>query len=190
MVLVVGATGVLGSLIVRKLLEEQHPVRALVRRGSAHRALEQAGAEIVFGDLKQPDTIVRACRGMAAVVTTANSASRNPPDTIQTVDQDGNATLIEAAESVANVLTTPPPRVQFIAFGAYSLDFRLLVWSNQPRRHVQVRSDINYRIFQLFQERNIRIPYPTQEFLLNQNVFPANVEPSLVGADDGPRMQD
>jgi NADH dehydrogenase len=99
MVLVVGATGVLGSLIVRKLLEEQHPVRALVRQGSAHRALEQAGAEIVFGDLKQPDTIARACRGMAAVVTTANSASRGAPDTVQTVDLDGNATLIEAAEN-------------------------------------------------------------------------------------------
>ena len=75
-------------------------------------------------------------------------------------------TLIEAAHNVPNVLTDPEPRVQFLKFGDYSLDFRLLVWTNQPRRHVQIRSDINYRIAELFRERLIRIPYPTQEFLL------------------------
>ena len=74
-------------------------------------------------------------------------------------------TLIDAAKGIDNVLTDPPPRVQFLKFGEYSLDFRLLVWTNQPRRHVQIRSDINYRIAELFRERNIRIPYPTQEFL-------------------------
>src|SRR5215207_8072729 len=76
------------------------------------------------------------------------------------------ATLIRAAQEVPNVLTEPKPRVQFLKFGDYSLDFRLLVWTNQPRRHMQLRSDINYRIAQLFRERSIRIPYPTQEFLL------------------------
>jgi small-conductance mechanosensitive channel len=75
-------------------------------------------------------------------------------------------TLIEAARNVPNVLPEPQPRVQFLKFGDYSLDFRLLVWTNQPRRHMQLRSDINYRIAQLFRERSIRIPYPTQEFLL------------------------
>jgi small-conductance mechanosensitive channel len=54
-----------------------------------------------------------------------------------------------------------------LKFGDYSLDFRLLIWTNRPRRHVQIRSDINFRIAQLFRERAIRIPYPTQEFLLN-----------------------
>ena len=91
-------------------------------------------------------------------------------------------TLLDAAKDVGNVLTDPPPRVQFLKFGDYSLDFRLLVWTNQPRRHVQIRSDINYRIAQLFRERNIRIPYPTQEFLL-RNPSIASSEPSLVNND-------
>ncbi|HKG45840.1 MAG TPA: mechanosensitive ion channel domain-containing protein [Pyrinomonadaceae bacterium] len=97
-------------------------------------------------------------------------------------------TLIEASRGVANVLTDPKPRVQFLAFGDYSLDFRLLVWTNQPRRHVQIRSDINYRIARLFRERSIRIPYPTQEFLLKG--MPRQLEPSLLmdndPADNGP----
>ncbi|HEX3253269.1 MAG TPA: mechanosensitive ion channel domain-containing protein [Pyrinomonadaceae bacterium] len=75
-------------------------------------------------------------------------------------------TLIEAAKNVPNVLPEPQPQVQFLKFGDYSLDFRLLVWTNQPRRHVQIRSDINFRIAELFRHRSIKIPYPTQEFLL------------------------
>ena len=91
-------------------------------------------------------------------------------------------TLIEAAKGVDNVLTEPPPRVQFLKFGDYSLDFRLLLWTNQPRRHAQIRSDINYRIAELFRERSIRIPYPTQEFLLKG--LPRNVEPNLLSDND------
>src|SRR6476660_218074 len=75
-------------------------------------------------------------------------------------------TLLRAAEDVDNVLTDPPPKVQFLKFGDYSLDFRLLVWTRQPRRHPQIKSDINYRIERLFRERGIEIPFPTQQFLL------------------------
>src|SRR5688572_25044434 len=99
-------------------------------------------------------------------------------------------TLIEAAKGVENVLSDPRPRVQFMKFGEYSLDFRLLVWTNLPRRHVQIRSDINYRIFQLFRERDIRIPYPTQEFVLKHGSLPPDFNPALRGDNDGPRMQD
>ncbi len=87
-------------------------------------------------------------------------------------------TLTEAARNVSNVLSDPPPAVQFLKFGDYSLDFRLLVWTNQPRRHVQIRSDINYRIAELFRDRLIRIPYPTQEFLLKG--IPRALEPDLL----------
>ena len=89
-------------------------------------------------------------------------------------------TLIEAAKGVPTVLPDPQPRVQLLKFGDYSLDFRLLVWTNQPRRHVQIRSDINYRIAELFRERSIRIPYPTQEFLLKGVDLPRDMESSLL----------
>ena len=92
-------------------------------------------------------------------------------------------TLLEAADDVSNVLSDPPPRVQFMKFGEYSLDFRLLVWTNQPRRHAQIRSDINYRIAGLFRERNIKIPYPTQEFLLKGLALPDKVDAELLRSD-------
>jgi small-conductance mechanosensitive channel len=87
-------------------------------------------------------------------------------------------TLLLAAKDVDLVLTDPPPKVQFLKFGDYSLDFRLLVWTRQPSRHPQIKSDINYRIERLFRERHIEIPYPTQEFLL-RNVDESKLKSSL-----------
>ena len=92
-------------------------------------------------------------------------------------------TLIKAAENVPSVLEEPPPRVQFLKFGEYSLDFRLLVWTNQPRRHVQIRSDINYRIAQLFRERSIKLATPIQELRL-KNANTRDFEPSLLRDSD------
>lgn len=97
MILVAGASGALGGTIVRRLLEEQHPVRAFVRSGTAGDALRRTGAEVAIGDLRRPDSIPAALRGVAAVISTANSASRQPPDTVEAVDLAGNAALIEAA---------------------------------------------------------------------------------------------
>jgi len=92
-------------------------------------------------------------------------------------------TLLEAAKDVSNVLSDPPPRVQFMKFGEYSLDFRLLVWTNQPRRHTQIRSDINYRLARLFRERRIKSPYPTQEFLLKGLELPDKFDADLLRSD-------
>lgn len=75
-------------------------------------------------------------------------------------------TLTSAAKGVENVLSEPRPSVQFLNFGDSSLDFRLLVWTNQPRRHPQIKSDINYRIEKLFREEGIEIPFPQREFRL------------------------
>ncbi len=75
-------------------------------------------------------------------------------------------TLRKAAEDVDNVLPDPPPKVQFLKFGDWSLDFRLLVWTNRPRLHTQIRSDINYRIEKLFREARIEIPFPQTELRL------------------------
>jgi uncharacterized protein YbjT (DUF2867 family) len=55
MILVAGATGVLGSEIVRRLLARGEKVRAMVRVTSAPEKverLEKAGIEIVRADLK------------------------------------------------------------------------------------------------------------------------------------------
>lgn len=88
-------------------------------------------------------------------------------------------TLAQAARKVTNVLPDPQPEVQFLKFGEYSLDFRLLVWTNLPRRHMQIRSDVNYRIAQLFRDRAIKLATPTQELRL-RNMDTTDFESSLL----------
>src|SRR5260221_10884852 len=99
--LVIGATGLLGHEICRQLTGAGHPVRALVRRTSdqAKRAeLERLGVELVEGDLKDQASLSRACTGVQSVVSTASSTfSRQPGDSIESVDQNGQLALVEAA---------------------------------------------------------------------------------------------
>ena len=77
-------------------------------------------------------------------------------------------TLLKATEEVDNVLRDPPPKVQFLKFGDWSMDFRVLVWTNRPRLHAQIRSDINYRIERLFREAGIEIPFPQTELRVRE----------------------
>ncbi len=97
MILVVGATGLLGDTIARRLLEEGRTMRILVRPASDYGALVAAGATAVIGDLKDPASLTRACDGVQTIVTTANAAFRGGADTFTTVDDEGNANLIRAA---------------------------------------------------------------------------------------------
>ena len=100
--LVIGATGLLGQEICRRLTEAGRQVRALVRRTSdqAKRAgLERLGIELVEGDLKDPASLARPCAGMQAVISTASSTfSRQTDDSIESVDQQGQLALVDAAQ--------------------------------------------------------------------------------------------
>jgi small-conductance mechanosensitive channel len=94
-------------------------------------------------------------------------------------------TLLKAAEEVDNVLRDPAPKVQFLKFGDWSLDFRLLVWTNRPRLHTQIRSDINYRIEKLFRHARIEIPFPQTELRLRGGALHLDSGDRLV-LDDKP----
>jgi uncharacterized protein YbjT (DUF2867 family) len=96
-ILVVGATGMLGGAIVRRLLERGEDVRALVRNPADEEKLREAGAEAILGDLKDPASLPEACDGVSTLITTANTAARGGDDNVETVDLEGNRSLIEAA---------------------------------------------------------------------------------------------
>lgn len=97
MMLVVGATGIVGGRIAHQLLSNGADVRVLVRPGSAYQGLVEAGARAVFGDLKDPESLTPALDGIETVITTASAGSRGGEDTIERVDLQGNHDLIAAA---------------------------------------------------------------------------------------------
>lgn len=96
-----GATGLLGSEICRLLTARGHKVRALVRPtsdSSKRGKLKELGVEFAEGDLKDGESLDRACRGIAVVISTASSTlSRQTGDSIETVDRDGQLRLVVAA---------------------------------------------------------------------------------------------
>jgi uncharacterized protein YbjT (DUF2867 family) len=65
-VLVTGATGRVGRLVIDQLIAAGVPVRALTRRPEAAAALP-AGVEVVTGDLTVPESLDAALRGAGAV---------------------------------------------------------------------------------------------------------------------------
>ncbi len=95
MYLVTGATGSLGRRIVRQLRENNELVRAFVRLASHYGELEDRGAEIFIGDLKQERDIVKACRDIKYIISSHGSGSD-----AQALDYRANIDLIDQA--VAN----------------------------------------------------------------------------------------
>jgi NADH dehydrogenase len=99
MILVAGATGYTGGMIVRRLLEQGRQVRILVRPQSDYAGLVAAGAELALGDLKDHASLDAACAGVSVVITTANAIHGSGDDNIETVDRLGNRNLVDAASA-------------------------------------------------------------------------------------------
>ena len=99
MILVVGATGQVGSLVVRRLRADGAPVRAMVRDPAAAADLAATGAELAVADLGRPETLDAALDGVTAVVATANAvAPIRPGDSAAAVDA-GYAELVRRGPS-------------------------------------------------------------------------------------------
>jgi NADH dehydrogenase len=107
--LIVGATGSLGGRITHGLLAQGKAVRILARsnplseelarqgRANTVQSLEEAGAQSVYGDLKDCASLEAAVRGVDTVITTATATARGGEDTLLAVDLRGTLDLIEAA---------------------------------------------------------------------------------------------
>lgn len=146
MILVAGATGLVGSEVCRLLRMAHRPVRALVRptvSAEKREALRAIGCTIAFGDLRDPASLRAACAGADAVICSASAMpfSWSPPDNvIQTVDLDGVKALIDAAQG-ANA-----GHFSYVTFsGNIDLDFPL----RNAKRKVEAylcASGLNYTI--------------------------------------------
>lgn len=103
MILVVGATGSLGTEICRRLAAAGKSIRAMVRKTSdpaKKEILRGLGAELVEADLKDRPSLDRAFRGATAVITTPTAiSSRQEGDTFETVDLRGQLSLVDAAKA-------------------------------------------------------------------------------------------
>ena len=71
--------------------------------------------------------------------------------------------LLQAAGEQENVLDDPAPRVDFLNFGDSAIELRLLYWIPDPTPRTRIKSAINFRIYELFREYNVEIPFPQRD---------------------------
>jgi uncharacterized protein YbjT (DUF2867 family) len=101
-VLVVGANGQVGKLLVNQLREnKEHTVKAMVRREEQADAFKKLDVEVAVTCLEQSvEDIAQAARGCNAIVFTAGSGRHTGYDKTLLIDLDGAVKTIEAAEIV------------------------------------------------------------------------------------------
>jgi small-conductance mechanosensitive channel len=72
--------------------------------------------------------------------------------------------MIQAAGESQRVMKNRPPKVWLTAFGESSVDHEILVWISDPEQGVgSVRSEILNRVWELFRENNIDLPFPQRD---------------------------
>jgi len=97
--LVTGATGLLGSHIVEKLVSQKQPVRALVRPGSDTRFLDQFGVQKALGDVTDAASLVEAMKGVHTVYhAAAQVGDWGPWERFVAVTINGTRNMLDAAK--------------------------------------------------------------------------------------------
>lgn len=98
-VLLTGASGFVGSAILRRLQAAGYEVRVLVRPSSDRRNLAGLDVEVCTGDLTDPASLLRAARGCRALFHTAADYRlwTRDPQVLYRSNVDGTRFILEAA---------------------------------------------------------------------------------------------
>lgn len=95
-VLVIGANGNIGRLLVSKLSNSEHTVRAMIRDESQRAEMEKRGGEVVIADLEKD--FDHALEGCNAVIFTAGSGAHTGLDKTELVDRQGAMKAVDSAK--------------------------------------------------------------------------------------------
>ena len=113
-ILVTGATGNVGSLLIPKLTNLGADVRALIRDESKAQGLKDAGVEVVVGDLDKPDTLDPAFRGVDKVflITPPNpNQVIQAENGIQAAKRTGSPVIVRLSAGAVKEMPGALPRV-------------------------------------------------------------------------------
>ncbi|MDR7419169.1 MAG: complex I NDUFA9 subunit family protein [Armatimonadota bacterium] len=99
-ILVTGASGFIGSHVVRRLSETGRPVRALIRnrrRAQAEGRLRGLQVDWVEGDVTRPESLAPVMRGVSAVIHTVAVAIERGGASYESVNYQGTVHVVDAS---------------------------------------------------------------------------------------------
>ena len=78
--------------------------------------------------------------------------------------------MLEAANASPRVLSIPAPSVWLDAYGDSSVNFVIQCWIQDPEEGIgNIRSDVLKRLWWLFQENDIEIPFPQRDITIRNS---------------------
>ncbi len=100
--LVTGATGHIGNVLVRKLMERGEKVRALILPNECRASIEGLEAETVEGDVLNPDSLYKSMRGIKGVFHLAGIISIMPGsnEIVRRVNIEGTKNILQVAKAM------------------------------------------------------------------------------------------
>nr|YP_009541878.1 hypothetical protein [Neogoniolithon spectabile]AYR06087.1 hypothetical protein [Neogoniolithon spectabile] len=139
--LIIGSTGTLGRQVVRKALDEGFQVKCFVRNFKKAAFLKEWGAELIYGDLKVPETIPMTLYGVTAIID-ASAFRSGDLHLMSTIEVTSKKILIQSAK-IAKVK-------RFIFFSVLNAqnypEISMMYSKNQIEHELRV-SGIDYTIF-------------------------------------------
>jgi len=102
MILVTGATGFVGSHLIKRLRKDNVAVRALVRNPAKAKVLADLGVELASGDISDPASLDAAMKGIERVIHLVGIIQEGRGFTFKSVHVDGSRNLL-AASKKANI---------------------------------------------------------------------------------------
>lgn len=145
-ILVAGATGRTGRIIIRKLIRQGYTPHALVRDPTAAQVL--LGDHVIYhqGDVREPDSFFQAMRGIHAAISAIGTQIPVGKNCPKRVDYEGVANLVDAAcyhqverfILISSIAVTQPEH-PLNCFG------KLLTWKLKGEEHLR-ESGLDYVI--------------------------------------------
>lgn len=96
--LIVGASGVLGSAAANHFREKGFNITVFIRNKNKAADLEKAGMKVIIGDLTDPESIINCCKNVDVVVTAAHGLLGRGKNKSKNVDEAGHKLLIDEAK--------------------------------------------------------------------------------------------
>ncbi|MEH1827946.1 MAG: NAD(P)H-binding protein [Nostoc sp.] len=143
---VAGATGETGRRIVQELIARNIPVIALVRDIEKARGILSPEAELIVGDVLQPESLTAALGDSTVLLVATGAKPSFDPTGPYKVDFEGTKNLVDAAKAkgiehfvlVSSLCTSQ-------LFHPLNLFWLILLWKKQAEEYIQ-KSGLTYTI--------------------------------------------